>query len=371
MALILVAEDDSGTRRLLSVVLERSGHEVLQAQDGNEAWSLLRSRQPDVVVSDINMPGMSGLDLLSQVRADPATALTPFVLLTSMQERRDMRRAMSAGADDYISKPFMADELLDAIRAQVNRHAVRAAIGDLQVREAVDHALQAQAQQLGDDYELKLAHALSEQWPGQAQGQRQRACTEASVLCVRLEPVRAWAIRIEPGELAHLLRRFHECVGDSVYLFGALGLQGAGERLEAVFEDPPENTSAPHLLRALRAAFALRQAEATLASFAQRLVPARMKLPPLAIRVGLHLGPVALTSLEGLLGGTSQAHAVGLPVLEARDLAEAAVALERRVMVSVPVMRRITGAVRLQDRQLLTLPGREGPLDACTVEPAH
>jgi len=371
MALILVAEDDAGTRKLLVAVLERSGHDVLQAEDGAQAWEAIRTYRPDVVVSDINMPGMTGIELLEQVRDDQELALTPVVLLTSLQERRDVRRAMSKGADDYISKPFMADELLSAVAAQLNRNATRAALQDLLVRDAVGSALQEQARQMGDDYEQRLARALSEQWPGEADGQHGRFCPEASVLCVRLEPVRQWASLLQPVELARVFKRFHECVGDTVYLFGALNLQGAGEQLVALFEERQDNPSAPHLLRALKAAFALRQAEATLDAFGARMLPGRQDLPRASLRMGLHLGPVALTSLEGLLGGAIQAIPVGQTVLEARDLAESARVLDRRVMVSVPVMRRITGAVRQQDRRLLFLPGRDAPLDACAVEPAH
>jgi CheY-like chemotaxis protein len=371
MALILVAEDDMGTRKLLAAVLERSGHDVLQAEDGHKAWSAIRTYRPDVVVSDVNMPGMSGTELLDRVRTHQELALTPVILLTSLQERRDVRLAMSKGADDYIGKPFVAGELLDAVAAQLNRNATRAALQDMQLRDAVDHALQEQARQLGDEYEQRLATALSEQWPGEAQGQQTRFCPEASVLCVRLEPVRQWASRLEPVELARLFKRFHECVGDTVYLFGAVNLQGAGEQLVALFDDRKDNPSAPHLLRALKAAFALRQAEATLDAFGQRLQTGHTDMPSAAIRVGLHLGPVALTSLEGLLGGAAQAIPVGRTVLEARDLADSAIALDRRVMVSVPVMRRITGAVRQLDRQLVIVPGRDAPLDACAVEPVH
>lgn len=369
MALILVAEDDPGTRKLLAAVLERSGHDVLQAEDGAHAWASVRSYRPDVVISDVNMPGMTGMDLLDRVRSHHELALTPVILLTTLQERRDVRLAMSKGADDYIAKPFKTDELLDAVTAQLNRNATRAALQDLQMRDAIEHALQEQARQLGDEYEQRLATALSEQWPGEAEGQQTSFCPEASVLCIRLEPVRQWTARLDPVDLARLFKRFHECVGDTVYLFGAVNLQGTGEQMLALFDDRKQNPSAPHVLRALKAAFALRQAEATLDAFGTRLQPGHAALPGAAIRVGLHLGPVALASLEGLLGGPARAIPVGDAVLQARDLSDSAISMNRRVMVSVPVMRRITGAVRLQDRQLVNIPGRDAPLDACAVEP--
>jgi len=370
MALILIAEDDPGTRKLLSVVLERSGHDVLQADNGLQAWEALRTYRPDVVVSDINMPRMNGMELLERVRSHPELATTPMILLTSLQERRDVRLGMSTGADDYIGKPFAADELLAAVSAQLNRNATRAALLDIQLREALDSALQQQARKLGDDYEQRLAHALNEQWPGSGHGQGAGQMDDATVLCLRLEPVRCWADQLGHEALALVLRRFHESVGDSVFLFGALHLFGGGHQLLAVFFDPEEQRTAPHPLRALRAAFAMRQAEAALDSFAASQRKNLSDLPMAHIHVGMHAGPVAMIALEGLLGGVSQVAPAGAAVLQAEDLAMQGVRLGRRLLASASLMRRVTGAARQVERQLLSVDGRDEPLDVCVIEPA-
>ncbi|MBU4508392.1 MAG: response regulator, partial [Gammaproteobacteria bacterium] len=98
MALIVVAEDDGGTLKLISVVLKNQSHEVLEASNGLAAWHLIQEHQPDLIVSDVNMPGMSGFDLLQHLREHPRLGQTPLILLTSLQERRDMRQGMLLGA---------------------------------------------------------------------------------------------------------------------------------------------------------------------------------------------------------------------------------------------------------------------------------
>ena len=131
MALIVVAEDDAGTMRLIEAALHLQGHEVLTANNGQSAWMTIRQYRPDLVVSDINMPGVNGFDLLKAVREHAALQQTPFILLTSLQERRNMRQGMTLGADDYLTKPVHPRELVDAVAAQLNRKAMRTAALEL------------------------------------------------------------------------------------------------------------------------------------------------------------------------------------------------------------------------------------------------
>ncbi|HMN92947.1 MAG TPA: response regulator [Hydrogenophaga sp.] len=372
MSLILVAEDDFGTRKLLSVILERSGYDVRQASHGPQAWEMACALRPDVIVSDINMPGMTGIELLARVRAHPDFGLTPVVLITSLQERHDVRLGMSLGADDYIGKPVSPEELLAAVAAQVNRNTTRAAVQDIQVREAVGSALKDQARRLGDNYEQRLAEALSEQWPGSRQGRHAGVLPDATVLCVRLVPAQVWTRQLGPQTMARVLGRFHECVGDTVFLFGAWHLHGCGTQLLAVFADNPDQPGVPHALRAYRAALAMRQAEATLDAFAASLRgdTERVDLPAASLSIGMQCGPVAMAELQGLLGGEAQTAPVGLPVLEAEVLAQHGPRAPHRMAVSPPMMRRVAGAARQVERRLLEIEGWAGPMDVCVIEPA-
>lgn len=369
MAVLVVAEDDAGTRKLLSVVLERMGHTVHATADGAMAWETIRTVRPDLILSDVNMPRMSGFELLDQVRAHPQLMLTPFVLLTSLQERRDIRQGMRMGADDYLTKPFQSSELRDAVQAQLNRLNTRAAAHELHVRHVVSGALEAQARTLGDDFEDRLAKALNEQWPtGERAASGDEALGNATVLCAGIEHYPAWLAALSADALSLLLKRFYDNSGDTVFLFGASTLQFLGEGVVAVFADRDSTPSAPHALRAIRAAWGLRNAAAGLQAFVSRQFPGR-DLPRFDVSMALHSGPVALMRLEGLLGGAAQTVPVGATVASAMALQRRATRTHGPVTVSVPVLRSVTGAVRPVQRYLVALPHHAEPMDVCAVEP--
>lgn len=125
MAKIVVLEDDASTRRLITAVLKKSGHEVTDVDNGAEGLLIVLAEQPDLVVSDVEMPKLNGFEVLQNIRQEPETADTPVILLTSLSSRADIRKGMSHGADDYITKPFEPAELIESVNAQLARLAVR------------------------------------------------------------------------------------------------------------------------------------------------------------------------------------------------------------------------------------------------------
>ena len=118
---ILVVEDDPSMLEVVSLVLSEGGYQVLQAPGGEAALSALQVSRPDLIVSDIMMLDMDGFSLYEQVRADPDMAQIPFIFLTAMAQRADVRRGMELGADDYITKPFEPEELLSAVKTRLMR----------------------------------------------------------------------------------------------------------------------------------------------------------------------------------------------------------------------------------------------------------
>jgi DNA-binding response OmpR family regulator len=126
MALIVLMEDDAGTRMMVASVLKRDGHVVLGAEDASKGLELVRQNSPELIISDVQMPGMNGFQMLAGLRQDPANATTPVILLTSLQERAHIRIGMTTGADDYITKPFRPDELRAAVSAQLNKRNMQA-----------------------------------------------------------------------------------------------------------------------------------------------------------------------------------------------------------------------------------------------------
>lgn len=119
--LVLVADDDSDIRELVTYRLTRSGYDVIGAADGEEAFELAASREPDLCVLDVMMPKLDGLELTRRLRALPATAATPVILLTARSQEDDVARGFDAGADDYLRKPFSPDELGARVRAILGR----------------------------------------------------------------------------------------------------------------------------------------------------------------------------------------------------------------------------------------------------------
>lgn len=370
MALIVVAEDDGGTRKLISVVLKNAGHEVMAVDNGRIAWQWVQEHRPALLVSDINMPGMSGFELLRNLRDHPELSQTPVVLLTSLQERRDMRQGMVLGADDYLTKPLRPKELSEAVQAQFNRQQVRASLRDLQVQNALSDALEDQAWDLQEQYEQRLARELSEQWPGDTRDQASLHYPQATVLYADIRHYAQWLRVLSATELGLLLKRFYESSGDTVHLFGAATMQFIGEGVLAIFanEHQTSASTASHSLRAVKAALGLRNAAASVERFARTRFADR-PLPPFEIGAALHGGPVAMMRLDGLLGGNTQRIPVGETIVDAMAMQRLAPLSQGAITVSAPVYRSVLGAVKPVARYLLPPPHREEPMDVCVVEP--
>jgi len=133
---ILVADDDQAVRESLRRSLTFNGYEVVVAADGAEALEKARSDQPDLVLLDVNMPELDGLEVCRQIRASGSEV--PVLMLTARVEVGDRVLGLDAGADDYLPKPFALEELLARIRALLRR--VRAAPGGGPVDEALSFA---------------------------------------------------------------------------------------------------------------------------------------------------------------------------------------------------------------------------------------
>ncbi len=114
---ILIIEDDADFRELLRIHLSMSGYALEVAEDGVEGGKAVLERPPDLVVSDVDMPFLSGFELLSLMRADKETASIPVILLSGSSNDETMSEAMKLGAADFLTKPVRLEDLMRAIRA--------------------------------------------------------------------------------------------------------------------------------------------------------------------------------------------------------------------------------------------------------------
>jgi PleD family two-component response regulator len=112
---IMVVDDQEGALTLIGIMLERGGFEVVKARDAYSALDLLKNVNPDLIILDVMMPGMDGIELCRQLRADSATQTTPILLLSARHDNESVAKGMKAGADDYLSKPILHHDLLTKI----------------------------------------------------------------------------------------------------------------------------------------------------------------------------------------------------------------------------------------------------------------
>ncbi|HEX3267881.1 MAG TPA: response regulator transcription factor [Gaiellaceae bacterium] len=118
MTSILVVDDDDDIRALVGELLERAGHGVIAAPDGESALKLFYSQQPDLVVLDVSMPGLDGWEVLNRIRE---LSDVPVLMLTARAEELEKVRGLRAGADDYVTKPFGRQEFLARVDAGLRR----------------------------------------------------------------------------------------------------------------------------------------------------------------------------------------------------------------------------------------------------------
>lgn len=136
--MILVTEDDAANRQLLRILLERAGYAVVEAIDGHAALACVAALPPDLVLLDVQLPGLDGFEVTRRLRARPDTALIPVILVTGLGATSDRIAGLDAGASDFLTKPYDQGELLARVRAALR---TKAAIDRLEDAQAVLVAL--------------------------------------------------------------------------------------------------------------------------------------------------------------------------------------------------------------------------------------
>ena len=124
MVRVLIVDDNAISLRLCRDLLQGSGYETTEASDGLQALKMLHVARPDVVLLDIQMPNMSGLDVARSIRSDPDLQSLPIAALTAFAIGGDRETCLAAGCDDYLSKPFLLPDLLDLVERCASSGAV-------------------------------------------------------------------------------------------------------------------------------------------------------------------------------------------------------------------------------------------------------
>lgn len=122
---ILVVEDEEDIRELLKYNLEKEGYQVFGSATGEEALQAVRNRRPDLILLDLMLPGMDGLEVCRKIRGEAQTQHLPIIMLTAKGEEADIVTGLELGADDYITKPFSPRVLLARLRAALRRRSMQ------------------------------------------------------------------------------------------------------------------------------------------------------------------------------------------------------------------------------------------------------
>jgi adenylate cyclase len=264
---ILVVDDRAESRKLLRLYLQREGWAVTAAADGAQALALAAETPPDLVLLDVLMPVMDGFEVCRRLRAAPATARVPVVMVTSLGETDDCVRGLEAGADDFVAKPFRPEELRARVRSllrvkalfdeterQRSELAVWSATLERRVAEKV-----AEVERLA-----RLRRFFSPQLAARLEAVGELAWAshrgEVTVLFADLRGFTAFAERAEPERVIAMLGEFHAAMGRLIFESQGTIERYTGDGLMVFFNDPdplPE-----HSLLAVRLGAAM-QREAT------------------------------------------------------------------------------------------------------------
>lgn len=171
---ILLVEDERSLTDVLAYNLERDGYEVFVAHEGKEGLRKAQTILPDVVILDLMLPGMSGLDICKELKSNPKTANLPVLMLTSKSEESDQIVGFAVGADDYVTKPFSTKVLLQRIKALLRRKqapevpdAELLAFGKIKIDKRSHKVLHGSQQLLLTPTEFRMLETLMRQ-PGRA-----------------------------------------------------------------------------------------------------------------------------------------------------------------------------------------------------------
>jgi DNA-binding response OmpR family regulator len=121
-ACVLLVEDEEQLRRVMKDLLQREGYTVAEARDGIQALDAVDRHAPDVIILDLNLPGLDGYGVLAQLRSRPATKEIPVMVLTAKGDEDNEVRVFELGADDFVTKPFRARSLTARLEAVLGRH---------------------------------------------------------------------------------------------------------------------------------------------------------------------------------------------------------------------------------------------------------
>ena len=256
---ILVVDDQRTNAEMVSGLLRNLGYDVEVALSGDEALEMVRAKAPDLMITDILMPGVDGYEVCRQLRANPATALLPVILVTSAEPQTERVKGIEAGADDFLAKPVNWAELFGRVKRLLHVKALQDEIKELNAR--LEERVRDQVAQLERLSRMKrfFSRAVAEAIvaPG-GEELLEPHRREITAVFLDLRGFTAFTDRADPDEVLELLRAYHATLGRTVDEFGGTLEHFAGDGVMIFFNAPIEIANPAE--RAIRMALALQRA---------------------------------------------------------------------------------------------------------------
>ena len=355
MKKILVIEDEPGIRMTLSLMLKAEGFEVATAENGRLGVEAVRTKTPDLILCDINMPEMDGFEVLEHLRREPALAAIPFVFLTARVDRSDLRRGMNLGADDYLTKPFTRDELLETVTARIKKHESSV--------DTLTHQLLAGNEALRQRFRSNLA---GEEQPAASDelSAIEGTVSEATVLFADIRNFTTISERLSAPEIAELLNAYLQRACEPIISCGGSVVKFIGDGIMAVFAHTEWHPREKQALQAVHAGLGLSFIAGQFREWVRERYPDR-GLPEFAIGVGIHTGEVTLCKVGGR--GQQDFTAIGDTVNIAARLEEQTKELGWPVVASEATIAAAGTAVAHGGNRVVTLRGRITPINIYEV----
>ena len=352
---ILIVDDEPFNLDLLEQELMEFDYVIERAADGVEALEKTASFKPDIILLDFMMPRMNGLEVVKRLREDHTHKGIPVILLTAKATQEDKVAGLDAGADDYVTKPFDAVELLARVRAMMrlkemhdrledwNRSladTVKKQVADLQRMARLKRYLSPQIAEtiLGEDNDLFKTHRR-----------------EITIVFLDLRGFTAFSDNAEPEEVMELLRNYHSAMGKLIFQFEGTLERFMGDGIVVIFNDPI--TCEEHAQKAARMAIEMRDRVKELRS------AWRKKGYDLDLGVGFATGYATLGTM-GFEGRMDYVTVGNLPNLAARLCAEAK---GGQILTDQKTMSRLEDSFEAEPIDALTLKGIHRPVSAFNI----
>ena len=360
---ILIVDDNETNRDILRTRLGRLGYELMEAADGEEAIAATRQHHPDLILLDVMMPKVDGVEACRQLKADASLPFIPIILVTAKADSKDVVAGLEAGADEYLTKPVdqaaLAARVKSMLRVKELTDEVRAQAADLaswnrtlEERVAQQLAHIERMDRLKRFLPPQVAELVLSSGDERALDSHRR---DVSIVFCDLRGFTAFAETAEPEEVMTVLGEYHACAGAIIHKFQGTIEHFAGDGLMAMLNDPlpcPEPC-----LQAVRMAAEMRAAVGALTA----------KWRKHGFQLGFGIGIAHGYATLGRIGfeGRFDYAAIGaVPNLAARLCEEAK---DGQILIDGKVKAAVETAVQLEPLEELKLKGFHRPVNAFNV----